>query len=197
MCHGSLHNVSQIAIPTALGSSAVAESWRESKANGGVLIDVQTGETIVSGLSMPHSPRMAHGRLWLLESGRGSLGDVDVEQGVYHPVVELPGFTRGLDFCQHYAFVGLSQVRESAILSGIEVTQRLSAGQRKCGIGVIDLRTGQLAAFLNFEQAVQEMFAVSVLPHRFPELINDNLETIGNTYVLPDDCVSDVPEQYR
>lgn len=32
-------------------------------------------------------------------------------------VARLPGFTRGLDFCGPYPFIGLSQVRESAIFS--------------------------------------------------------------------------------
>ena len=105
--------------------------------------------------------------------------------------------TSGFDFCQHYAFVGLSQVRESTVFSGIELAERLSADQRRCGIGVIDLHSGRLVAWLNFEDAVQEIFAVSVLPYRFPDLINDDLETIGKSYVLPDESVRDVPEHYR
>ncbi|MCA9172025.1 MAG: DUF4915 domain-containing protein, partial [Planctomycetales bacterium] len=82
--------------------------------------------------------------------------------------------TSGFDFCQHYAFVGLSQVRESTVFSDIELTERISANQRRCGIAVIDLRSGRLVAWLSFdEDAVQEIFAVSVLPYRFPDLIND------------------------
>ena len=38
---------------TALGETDVAGGWREHKADGGVLIDVATNETLLSGLSMP------------------------------------------------------------------------------------------------------------------------------------------------
>ena len=42
---------------TALGQSNKASGWRENKANGGILMDVPSGDVICQGLSMPHSPR--------------------------------------------------------------------------------------------------------------------------------------------
>ena len=87
----------------------------------------------------------------------------------------MPGFTRGLDFAGNLAFVGLSQVRESAVFSGIAITERLAEDQRTCGVCAIDLATGQVVALLRFETAVQEVFAVTVLPgKRYPDLINDD-----------------------
>ena len=38
------------------------------------LMDVDSGEVITRGLSMPHSPRWYGGRLWVCESGAGTLG---------------------------------------------------------------------------------------------------------------------------
>ncbi len=99
--------------------------WRANKARGGILMDMDSGEVITRGLSMPHSPRWYGGRLWICESGSGTLGTVDLDSGKYEPIVELPGFTRGLDFAGNLAFVGLSQVRESAVFSGIPITERL------------------------------------------------------------------------
>lgn len=49
---------------TALGTSNVSQGWRDDKACGGVLIDVDSGEIVAQGLSMPHSPRWYAGRLW-------------------------------------------------------------------------------------------------------------------------------------
>ena len=46
----------------------------------------------------------------------------------------MPGFTRGLDFAGGLAFVGLSQVRESAVFSGIPITERLAEHERTCGV---------------------------------------------------------------
>jgi uncharacterized protein (TIGR03032 family) len=86
-----------------------------------------------------------------------------------------PGFTRGLDFAGNLAFVGLSQVRESAVFSGIPIVERLAEDQRTCGVCAIDLATGQVVALLWFETGVLEIFAVTVLPgKRYPDLINDD-----------------------
>ena len=76
-----------------------------------------------TGLSMPHSPRWHDDKLWVLDSGNGGLGVVDPTSGRYQEVCRLPGFTRGLDFAGPFAFVGLSQVRESAVFSGIAVAE--------------------------------------------------------------------------
>ncbi|HEY0514863.1 MAG TPA: TIGR03032 family protein, partial [Thermoanaerobaculia bacterium] len=124
---------------TALGRSDSPDGWRETKASGGLLIDVESGEAVVTGLSMPHSPRWHAGRLWVLESGKGELGVVDLAAGRVNPVAQLPGFTRGLAFAGPYAFVGLSQVRES-VFGGLPLGQRLK--ERVCGVWAIDVRTG-------------------------------------------------------
>ncbi|MFT5526163.1 MAG: hypothetical protein ACI9HK_004136 [Pirellulaceae bacterium] len=175
---------------TALGETDSAAGWRENKARGGVLIDIESGEFISRGLSMPHSPRWYNGRLWLAESGDGSLGTVDLATGRYEAVSKLDGFTRGVDFIGPYAFVGISQVRESAIFSGIPITERLK--ERICGVSVVDLRSGQEVAFVRFEDAVQEIFAVQIVPHRFPEILEFSNDLLSNSYVLPDEALNQV-----
>jgi len=183
---------------TALGETNTSGGWRENKKNGGILIDLDSNEIVARGLSMPHSPRWHNGRLWLLESGTGSLGHVDFATGRFEPIVHLDGFTRGLEMVGNLAFVGLSQVRETAVFSGIQITERLQESQRNCGVWVIDLQRGQVVAFLKFEEAVQEVFAVVLLPGiRFPDLINDNAELIGSSFVLPDAALRDVPDELR
>jgi uncharacterized protein (TIGR03032 family) len=92
---------------------------------------VASGAVLLRGLSMPHSPRWHDGKLWLLESGTGRLGYVDPQSGRYQRVAELPGFTSGLDFAGDLAFVGLSQVRESAVFSGIPIAER--PPEERCG----------------------------------------------------------------
>lgn len=176
---------------TALGETDSKEGWRENKRDGGVLIDVQTGQVLLRGLSMPHSPRWYEDRIWLLESGHGSLAMFDPRARWYQRVAELPGFTRGLDFFGPLAFIGLSQVRES-VFTGLPIVERLT--DRFCGVWVVDIRDGHSVAYLRFEDAVREIFAVQVLPGlRFPEIIKDDEKLIGNTYVLPDAALSEVP----
>jgi len=181
---------------TAHGTSNAAAGWRAEKARGGVLIDVSSDEIVLDSLSMPHSPRWHDDRLWLLESGAGTIGTVDLNTGKYEPIAELPGFTRGLDFCGPYAFVGLSQVRESAVFSGIPITER--SQERVCGVWVIDIRSGEIVALLKFEEALQEIFAVQVLPGiRFPDVINDNDALIADSFVLPDEALAHVPPGFH
>lgn len=183
---------------TALGETDTGGGWRENKKSGGILIDIESNEIIVRGLSMPHSPRWHGGRLWLLESGTGSLGYVDLNSGRYEPIVQLDGFTRGLEMVGNLAFIGLSQVRETAVFSGIQITERLGETERTCGVWVVDIERGQVIAFLKFEEAVQEVFAVALLPGIcFPDVINDNPEIIGSSFVLPDEALRDVPAELR
>ncbi|MEO1069698.1 MAG: TIGR03032 family protein, partial [Cyanobacteria bacterium J06638_6] len=176
---------------TALGMTDTPNGWRDNKAHGGIVMEVATNELIATGLSMPHSPRWYRDRLWVLESGDGSLATVDLATGAVEPVVKLPGFTRGLDFYGPLAFVGLSQVRESAVFSGIPLTERLT--ERICGVWVVNLDTAKIIAFLQFEDAVQEIFAVQVLVGtRFPELLIDNDGLVDSAYVLPDEALAEV-----
>ena len=183
---------------TALGETDSAGGWRENKKSGGILIDVDSNEIIARGLSMPHSPRWHAGKLWLLESGTGSLGFVDLASGKYESIVRLDGFTRGFDIVGNLAFIGLSQVRETAVFSGIQITERLQETERTCGVWVVDIQRGEVVAFMKFEDAVQEIFAVALLPGlRFPDLINDNAEIVGSSFVLPDRALRDVPAELR
>lgn len=177
---------------TALGSTDTPAGWRKHKAGGGILMDITTNERLVDGLSMPHSPRWYRDRLWVLESGRGSLATVDLDTGHLTDVALLPGFTRGIDFYGDFAFIGLSQVRESAIFSGIDIAKQ---ADRFCGVWVVNIVTGQVVALLRFEEAVQEVFAVVVLPGMtFPEVLTHDSQVLGRSYVLPDAAMVDVVE---
>lgn len=147
---------------TALGQTDTAQGWRPGKATGGVLLDVTTGERLLTGLAMPHSPRIHDGRLWLLDSGTGRLVLPDLQTGQLTTVAELPGYTRGLSFFGPYAFVGLSRIRETSTFGGLPIAER--RGQLKCGVWVVDTRTGRVAVFLEFKSGVEELFDVQVLP---------------------------------
>jgi uncharacterized protein (TIGR03032 family) len=190
---------------TALGATDTPAGWRENKARGGIVLDIESCAVLAQGLSMPHSPRWHAGRLWLCESGDGTLGYLDPQSGRYHVVAAVPGFTRGLDFAAGHppdgrvlAFVGLSQVRETAVFSGIPLTERLSAEERTCGVCVVDLARGEPIALLRFDEGVQEVFAVQVLMDRkYPELIIDDAKLLENSFVVPDAALSDVPAALR
>lgn len=176
---------------TALGETDTPQGWRANKKDGGILIDALSNEIVARGLSMPHSPRWYQGRLWFLESGRGSLATIDPANGRVETVARLPGFTRGLDFVGPVAFVGLSQLRETNAFTDIPVTDEHA--ERACGVWLVDIQTGATVGFLRFSGQVQEIFAVQALQGvRFPELLDGASELIDSTYVLPDEALRDV-----
>ncbi len=176
---------------TALGETDTEGGWRANKASGGLLIDIDSNEILLRRLSMPHSPRWYQDKLWVLESGQGSLAEVDLRTRSWRTVAEMPGFTRGIDFYGPLAFVGLSQVRESAVFSGIPLVQRLR--ERTCGVWVVHIETGQTVGFLRFEAGVQEIFAVQVLQGvRYPEMLEWDDQRLSHSYVLPDAALAEV-----
>lgn len=169
---------------TALGETDTVEGWRPNKVSGGILLDIPTGEVIARGLSMPHCPRMHMGRLWVLEGGMGRLQVVDVNSGKWDTVAEMPGFVRGLTFYGPYAFVGLSKIRETALFGGLPIASRVNDLQ--CGLWVIDVTTGQIVQFMQFQLGVDEIFGVEVLPGvRFPEILGFQDGMLEKTYVFP------------
>jgi len=107
---------------------------------------------------------------------------------ILQPASRLACFTRGVDFCGDFAFIGLSQVRQSAIFSGIAI----------CGVWVVNIQTGQTVALVKFEEAVQEIFAVQVVPGvRPPDVINDRPRVIGDSFVVPGEALGLVPGPLR
>jgi uncharacterized protein (TIGR03032 family) len=146
---------------TVLGVTDEPAGWRANKRCGGALIDVESGDLVCDGLSMPHSPRVHQGRLFVLNSGCGELSTVDRSTGKIEAVAKLPGYTRGLAFCGNYAFVGLSRIRETNIFGGLPIGEHPET--LKCGLGIVDWTTGRTVATLSFQSGVEELFAVEVL----------------------------------
>jgi uncharacterized protein (TIGR03032 family) len=148
---------------TAVSRSDTVDGWRDRRADGGIVLDVQSGEIVVAGLSMPHSPRLHGDRLWLLNSGTGEIGTV--EGGAFHPLAFCPGFVRGLAFHDKYAFVGLSKPRYERF-EGLALDSRLLAADSEpwCGMQVIDLETGACVHWFRIDGPVSELYDLAVVP---------------------------------
>jgi uncharacterized protein (TIGR03032 family) len=145
---------------TALAETDTPSGWRDLKHNGGCLIDVPSGRVLSRGLSLPHSPRVEGNRIFFLHSGRGDLAVSDPQTGEVTSVAPVPGISRGLAIHGGYAFVGLSKPRPT--LEGVPIVA--DRDKLRCGLWVVDLRTGAIAAHLEFRTGVEEIFDVQVLP---------------------------------
>ncbi|MEM8805935.1 MAG: DUF4915 domain-containing protein [Cyanobacteria bacterium P01_G01_bin.38] len=135
----------------------------------GVIFSGKTREPIVQGLTRPHSARLYQARLWVDNSGYGELGVVD---GQFVPVVRLPGWTRGLWFYNHIAFVGTSRVipRFRQYAPGLEVDSSL------CGLHAVDTRSGKVMGSLIWPSGNQ-IFAIEGMSRQitagFPFVLGD------------------------
>ncbi len=173
---------------TALGETDHLNGWRERKADGGVLIDIPGNRILSRGLSMPHSPRWYANHLWVCESGKGELGRVDPATGEVKAVFKFPGFTRGLDFYGPLAFVGISEVRETATFSGIPIAEEA----RNCGVWIVNIVDGSHVGTFRFTQGVHEIFAVQVLAnHRWPEFLERDDPVALDTWFLPPEVIAE------
>ncbi len=145
---------------TALAETDTPSGWRALKHNGGCIIEVPSGRLLARGLSLPHSPRVEGNQIFFLHSGQGELAVADPRTGEVIPVAPVPGVSRGLAIHGGYAFVGLSKARPT--LEGVPIVA--DRDKLRCGLWVVDLRTGAIAAHLEFLTGVEEIFDVQVLP---------------------------------
>jgi uncharacterized protein (TIGR03032 family) len=149
---------------TAVSRSNTIDGWRDRRTGGGVVIDVSTQEIVCEGLSMPHSPRLFEGRLWVLNFGSGELGWIDPKGRKLTPVAFCPGFLRGLAFRGRYAFVGLSKPRYERF-EGLPLDEKLRQADSDpwCGVQVIDLETGTCVDWFRIDGAVAEIYDVAAV----------------------------------
>lgn len=155
---------------TAVSRSDTIDGWRDRRSSGGIVIDVETDEVVCNGLSMPHSPRIHRGNLWILNAGTGELGviefkDKEKQQGEFKPKVFCPGFLRGLRFYGNLAFVGLSKPRYKRF-EGLALDERLKEADSEpwCGVQIIDLARSTCVDWFRIDGNIGELYDIEVIP---------------------------------
>lgn len=166
-CHlnGMAMKDGKVAYVTCMSKSDVADGWRNKRTNGGIIIDVKSNETVAENLSMPHSPRWYQGRLWVLNSGTGELGYINLKSGSFEPIAFCPGYLRGLSFIGDYAIIGSSLPRDNQTFNGLELDEKLKKHDinASCGLFVVNLKTGDTPHWLKITGAITELYDVTVL----------------------------------
>ena len=168
-CHlnGLAMRDGQAAFVTCVSRSTEVDGWRDGRRDQGCVLDVASGEVVVTGLSMPHSPRWHGDDLWVANAGTGELGRVDLARGRFEPVAFAPGFLRGLSLVgDRFAVVGSSKPRRGDIYSGLPLDDVLEERglAPHLGIFVVDVDLGELVEWLLIEGPVRELFDVCALP---------------------------------
>jgi len=167
-CHlnGLAMEDGRAAYVTVVATTNVQGGWREHRHDGGQLIDVASGEPVVTGLSMPHSPRVRDGKIWMIQSGTGEFGFVDPKAGKFEPVCFLQGFARGISFVGNHAVVGVSRTRQDKTFAGLALSDKLEeAGvEAKSQLVVINLETGDIEHTVDIRGVVRELYDVAFIP---------------------------------
>jgi uncharacterized protein (TIGR03032 family) len=144
---------------TALGHQNGKQQWRSTLPDGGVLIDVEKDQILLENLSMPHSPILYNGELYLLLSARGEL--IKVTKNGYKVIKSLNGFVRGMALIDDYLFIGLSKLRQNAsTFKDLEIASKAT----QAGIKVIHLPTQALVGELIYQSSVEEIYDLKILP---------------------------------
>ncbi len=150
---------------TTVSRTDVVDGWRAHRAGGGCLIDVETDAIVADGFSMPHSPRLHQGRLYVLDSGRGYLVEIDRATGARRDIAFCPGFMRGLAFHNGHAIVTLSLPRNMSF-AGLPIEDEIvrRGGEPWCGVHIINLQTGDVVEWIRLDGSIRELFDVIALP---------------------------------
>ncbi len=145
---------------SAFGMTDAPKGWRKGAINSGIIMDIESQEVIIQGLSMPHSPRIYDNHLYVLLSGTGELIEVDVKSGKYETIIQLEGFVRGMCKWGDYLFIGLSRIRESSTtFRDLPIRHR----NINCGIEVVHLPTGLSVGNIRYKNDVQELYDIQIL----------------------------------
>ena len=169
---------------TAFNQGDERQSWRKNITQTGVLIDIESGQTLVEGLAMPHSPRLYNGQLYLLLSASGELVKVNPEAGTYEVVTQLNGFVRGFGRCGDYAFIGLSRLRAN---SSTFAKLPMKHQAQMAGIAIVHLPTGATVGQIRYQASVDEIYDIRLLPGlQRPNLLNTEREEHKLGLSIPD-----------
>jgi len=123
----------------------------------GVIFSGRTREPFCTGLTRPHSARLADGAVWVANSGYGEIGYA--RDGRLEVVRRLPGWTRGLCLVGDVVFAGTSRVipRFANYAPGLDVSQS------RCGIHAVSRKTGKLLGSIEWPMGNQ-VFAIDWIP---------------------------------
>lgn len=156
----AVDNQGDIRYVSAFSQSNSQESWRDQAGLGtGLIVDVQSHAPVVTRLSMPHSPRWYQGRLYYLNSAEEQLCSFDPATGENTTLLQAQGFLRGMDFYQHYAFIGVSRLRKTSSFGFLPIAKRVI----KPGFIIVDLLKREVVGEVLLPDGVDEVFDIKIL----------------------------------
>ncbi|MBU0944605.1 MAG: TIGR03032 family protein [Proteobacteria bacterium] len=157
------------------------DSWVNQDQHDGTLLDVDSGEMLLEGLIMPHSPRYYQGKVYVCNSGCGTILQFDPATREVLEIIKLPGFPRGLNFAGPLMFVGLSQTRPSETRQPLPINKEYE--KTVSGVWIFNLEDHTEVGHLQFSGDVAQIYDIAVIPQSIhPELLNTSDSLIRHTF---------------
>ncbi|MBF0622117.1 MAG: TIGR03032 family protein [Magnetococcales bacterium] len=184
---------------TAVSTSDTAQGWREHRGDGGCIMDIRTGEFVIKGLSMPHSPRLYKGKFYVLNSGTGHFGEVDIKANKFTPITFCPGFARGMKFIGDHALVAVSKPRTTKAFEGLDLDDALIAYSQKplCGVLLINLKKGKIVERVTIDGLIDEIQDLAILENcQRPYAISPADKTMATTIHIDNKVAHSVPSTW-
>lgn len=151
---------------TMAGQTDEPGGWKDAVKGSGCVVDIKSNDVVAADLTLPSSPRIHEGRLWLHESGSGYFGYVDSQASRFEPVTFCPGFPRGLSFVGDYAVTGASRIWEDRAFGALPLADNLKTYKvtARNAILIIDLKSGQLVHWMRVDAGASEIFDLVAIP---------------------------------
>jgi uncharacterized protein (TIGR03032 family) len=140
-----------LAYVTLAAASNEKDGWRKHMREGGQVIDAASHQVVADRLTLPHAPRLYRNKLWLLESGTGWFGWVDLEKRRFERLMQLPGFPRALRFIGDHALITTSRHRTDPA-NGVP------------GVHWVNVKTGKIDHTLRFTSSINEVVDIALVP---------------------------------
>jgi len=110
----------------------------------GVIFSGKTKKVIARNLTRPHSAKLYKHKLWVNNSGYGEFGCI--ENGELDVFIRFDGWTRGLNFFDKFAFVGVSKIipKFKVYAPGIK------GDVQECSVYAIDLERREIVGSIEW-----------------------------------------------
>ena len=158
------------AYATCFGPFTTETGWREAKSlDTGLLMDVQNNQIVLDGLCMPHSPKIYGGKVYVCNSGYGTVVCHDPATQTTQTVLEVQGFTRALTFFQNYMIVCCSRFRKSARAAPLPIAEKYDDSH--AGVYIVDMADLSVVAYCRFDGDVGQLYDVAVIEQSAQPLV--------------------------
>jgi len=138
------------------------EYIKNTEGNGEV-IDIETNETLIRGLSQPHSLKVENGFLYLCDSEKNEL-HIYKNMTLKNKII-LPGYARGIGIGSNYLYIGISLSRNST---------RYTKGITSANIAVINKATMKIECMIPIP--FREIYDVVIINNDNLDLLIENEE---------------------